>query len=193
MSHNLHDETEISDIFSQHFPEEVISEVRMAALPTIAVNLFEGMSRRFILPEEYKVGNFKKFYRIDFEDENQIYVATQTKQEDLIYLIELNHEGFEVGHGEVRIDIDNKDSTKPTPYCFVGFIRTEEDFQRRGLGERRLCVMNALSQALYGSTLYSGAIITEESGQPFMERLCEKGIIQLKEGKGPDTKTYFFK
>lgn len=178
MSHNLHIKTEISYMFNQHFSEGRISEVKMLGIPCVAVNLFEGMSRRFILPEEYKLGNFKRFYRVDLEDRGNIYVATQTKQEDLIYLIELNYSEVRVGYGKVRVDVDNKDPTKPTPYCFIGFIETEEDFQRRGLGERRLCVMNALSRAPYGSPLYSCETITEWSGQSFMERLYEKGIVQ---------------
>ncbi len=183
--------TEISDTFNYYFPKGKICGVQMADLPKIAINKFEGMSRRFILPEHYKKGNFKEFFKIDFEDGNQIYVTTQTKDEDLIYLIELDSEGNKLGHGEVRIDLDY-DPTYPKPYCFVGYIETEWDYRKRGLGERRLKVMNALSQILYGSPLNSGETITYWSGQPFFKRLSEKGIVQVIKGKEEEEETYSF-
>jgi len=184
---------EISDLFNQYYPQGIISETQLELLPKSALNQFEGYSKRFILPKEYKKGNFEQLYKIQYNNNDQTFVATQNKTFDLIYLIDTNQENIKTGHGEIIIRRNHNLTNIPDPCGLVAFIGTDDNFTRQGLGERRLCVMNALSQSLHNVPLYISGII-KSTGEPFFEKMSEKGLITLQQiNEHNGKKEYLFK
>lgn len=160
-----------------------------AQIPTKVMDWFEGRSAMFIHPGDYKTGNFIAFYVIHHHLGDITYAARQTKTydangdtEDLVHVISLDSNGNEEEHAEIRNNISNTD-----PYFrekpFVGYTTTEEGFRNKGLGSRRLFIMNALSKMLYGFPLHSDTLISEEAKR-LWERLVEQGkAIKYKEGE----------
>lgn len=158
-------------------------------IPTKVMDWFEGRSAMSVRPGDYKTGNFIEFYIIHHQSGDTTYIARQKKTydtsgdtEDLVHLIDLDSNGNEEGHAEIRNNITN-----PSPYFrdkpFVGYTKTEDMFRNRGLATRRLLIMNQITRMFYGLELHSDTLITKEA-RGLWERLVGEGkAIKYKEGE----------
>lgn len=146
--------------FSAHHSGATIEQICLGDVPAPAMEMFEGLSRRFILPEEYREGNFDVALRID-HGADQTYAVKQVKHyekdsEDTVYLADMAD--LLVGRGEVRFKpVTKKAYFKGKP--FEEYTETAgamgQGHMRRGLGIRRTRLMNALSHVFWGLPLHS--------------------------------------
>ncbi len=163
------------EIFKKHFPDGSIEIIALEDIPPDALETLEGRSRLLVLPENYRPGNFKKLFVVAHAAGDRTFVAQQLKTygatgdtEELTYLADVDDHGELAGYGEIRLNISNNDpyfKDKPS----VGFTRTEAERQKRGFGERRIRLMNALTRMLYDLPLHSDTLMTPEA-----KRLWEK-------------------
>lgn len=158
----------------------VLEKTTIENIPENALKHFEGKSARFILSEKYIAGNFEEFYILHHTNEDLTYIGEQLKiydentKEKNIYFYETRN-GEKIGHGEMRIGTseDSKVGTIP----FVGYTKTEEEYLREGLGERRLREMSAYAKMKYNQSIYSDSLISAES-----ENLWKKLVTEGKAG-----------
>lgn len=179
-----------AESFHEQFPNGRIEEIFEGGIPKATMDFFEGMNRRFILPEEYKPRNFEKFYVITYGNGDKTYVAEQlkeysrekgpTEKEKNVYFFDTRGKN-KIGHGELRLNITSKrDFFKDKP--FVGFTETSEQFRKEGLGERRILMMGAYAHMQYGLPLYSDTLI-QLPAEKVWNKLVEKGRAEeLREG-----------
>ncbi|MBW3013791.1 hypothetical protein KY335_00945, partial [Candidatus Woesearchaeota archaeon] len=66
-------------LFQKYFPDGRIEWIAYSALPEKALKRFEGMSERFILPEDYREGNFTGLFVVHHDDCMKTYLARQLK------------------------------------------------------------------------------------------------------------------
>jgi hypothetical protein len=177
---------ELTAKFNKFFPEGKIKEISIKDLPADVLKSFEGSSKRFILPEDYKPGDFKKIFLVEHDNGDLTYIGNQIKNywnestEDLSYLFERRGQE-KIGHGELRYDISSDDEffkNKP----FVGFTETEKEYHKTGLGRRRLFLLNALAQSLYDQPLYSSTLIADEARSLWEKLVVEGKAEKFKEG-----------
>jgi hypothetical protein len=163
------------------FPQTKFSEVSYEDLPAEAVRIFEGYSRRFILPEDYKEKNFSYLIKAQHDENDFTYIASQTKKftrtnlevETDTYFVDIL-DGEYVGRSELRYaPKSNIGFFKKRP--FIGYIITEENLRDAGLGTRRVYQMNAISQMFFNLPLYSDTLISS--------KMCGLWENLVKEGK----------
>lgn len=162
-----------AEVFHRHFPSGRVGTYPLDQVPTPALEKFEGYSRRFIEKSEYFPGNFDAVFRVNHEDGTNTYVAKQEKSykernkliaEDSTYLIDLDQSGVIVGWGEIRKSLtDQGDYFKDKP--FVGYTYTETEHRGKGLGQRRIIMMNAISQMLYHFPLNSDTTLSSDAAR----------------------------
>ncbi len=172
----------VKDDFCKFFRGSSIEEIDLNNIPKEAMTFFENHSELLISSKDYKPGNFEFFFLIKHSNGDITYLAQQTKNyhekvgiERLTYFWETRNKE-NIGHGELRYNISDKDEffkNKP----FVGFSETEKEFQKQGLGKRRLLLMNAYSQMLYQLPLYSSDIITPKAENIWVQ-LEGEGLAQ---------------
>jgi hypothetical protein len=175
--------------FNSFYPEGKMSELRLNDLPKAVLKYFEANSRRFILPEKYKPGNFKRLLAVDYTNGDKTYIANQIKIyendddaiEDLSYLIDYRG-GNNIGHAELRYNLQS-DSEYFKNKPFVGYTATKEEYQRSGLAERRLFLMNALAKTLYDYPICSDTVISAEAKSLWEKLVQENKAKMIKEGK----------
>jgi hypothetical protein len=181
--------SEVSATFETHFPRGELSETAAEDIPERAMTYFEAKSRDTHRTDEYIEGNFERFLVITHDNGDRTYVATQTvtyptngDTERLAYLMDFNEAGSPVGGGEIRHNTSNQDNyfrDKP----FVGFTITDQAYQRRGFGKRRLNMMNALSRSLHGNPIHSDTNMAPNA-ENLWKNLVEEGAARAyKEGQ----------
>lgn len=157
------------------------------------LNIFEHYSDRFVDPQVYVPLDFHAVFQIDHSPVDRTYAAWQTKgipgkgAESNLYLMDTlltdNGQPLEVGHGELRYDFSNQDAffkLKP----FVGYTQTENEFKRKGYGLRRLVIMNALSQTLFGLPLHSDhfhKILEAKEAEEVWNKLVSLNLAEVVE------------
>lgn len=168
------------EVFSKHLPDAAIEPMALADMPEQAVASLEEASRYLVHPDDYAPGNFERLFVITHDQGSRTFVAQQTKKygkegdtEKLIHLVDLDEDGADVGHGEIRMNISN-----PSEYFadkpFVGFTKTAEGKQRKGAGLKRIRVMNALTHMLYALPLHSDTLMSPEAKR-LWEKLASQG------------------
>ena len=177
------------DIFKQHFPIGEIQPIDLAQIPKVAVDFFESKSGTLINRSDYRPSNFEACFVVDHQEGGKTFLAQQTKTysthgatEALTYLVDIDSDGNIAGFGELRLNLsDSRNYFKDKP--FVGYTQTERTFQRRGLGTRRLRLMNAISNMLYSLPLHSDTLLGQES-RGVWEKLVRAGLARkYKQGK----------
>lgn len=177
----------LENIANKHFKS--IKEIGISDIPAEAMEHFENLSRRFILPSTYKKGDFEQFFMIHYDNPDITYVATQTRTyegeggtERLTYLFDVDTNGNKQGHGEIRFSISSTHTYfKDKP--FAGYLHNSPEFIGKDLGIRRLHVMNELSQLFYGFKMHTDTVISD-SVMPLLEELTNQSILKkYKEGK----------
>ncbi|MDA2936086.1 hypothetical protein MYX06_02620 [Patescibacteria group bacterium AH-259-L05] len=179
--------------FSEYFSNGQIEEIEIDEVPENIMKHFEGKSKSFILPDEYQPGNFEKFFVIKHENGNKTFVAQQTKNysdngttEKLTYIVDVDKNGAYIGHGAINISTpDEYFKNKP----FVDYTKTLKEHRKKGLGTRRLYLMNAVSQMLYGRPLHS-ALTRGPKAESLWQKLAANG--EAKKIKQGDRDRYVF-
>lgn len=175
--------------FQDFYPSGQIESVEYTDLPDCAIQRFEGASRRFISPKDYRPHNFHYYFHVTYEDTIHTWVAWQTKPiypygaETTLYLCDTLQNGEKIGHSEVRYNL-----TDDNPFFvmkpFVGYNETDPSYVKKGYGTRRLIVMNALSLALWNYPLHSDTLIAgrrsenESSETDLWKSLVAKGLVR---------------
>lgn len=143
--------------FRQYFKDN-LKIAEYDEIDRCALKMFESYSSSFIHPRAYKSRDFHQLFIIE-SGSDIVFVAHQTKiynpdsAERLVYLVEMSKSRY-IGHGEIRFNPNSEEPFfKDKP--FVGFTNTEEAFRRRGIGTRRLEIMNGLTNILFNLPLHS--------------------------------------
>ncbi|MCK4670683.1 MAG: hypothetical protein KAT43_05780 [Nanoarchaeota archaeon] len=170
----------LSEIFNLYYPEGRIEWIAISDIPEQAMKCFEGYSKRFILPKDYKPGDFTGLFVVRHNDDMRTYIARQPKLhddgeiEELTYLFEMDENNASFGHGEIRFyPAMQRDYFKDKP--FVGYSHTNDDYLKRGLAIRRLVLMNALSQLFFDLPLHSSERFVHVGAGKAWERLVKQG------------------
>ncbi len=181
-------------IFSEFFKEGNIEKSDLSKIPPEVLEVFEGYSRRFILPEEYKKGDFNDIFLIHHMNGDETYVAQQIKKfgdefkEQNTYFVDTRNNEI-TGRGELRLGLETEEEyykDKPT----VGYTFTKEDYQNQGLGKRRIEIMNAFSRMDHGLPLYSDTLMADKNAEKVWQSLEQKGKAKkIQEG---DTYRYVY-
>lgn len=175
-------------IFERHF-SGILEQIGIDQIPEEVMKKFEGYSARFISPQDYKEKNFDSFFKITHDNKDETYIAKQLKElanadekikEEDTYFIDTRDQ-FIIGNGELRFDMSLRDGgflRKP----FIGYTGTTENYQRQGLGVRRIEVMNAFSEMHYNSPVYSDSLLSP-SAEKVWEFLQTSGHAEkIQEG-----------
>jgi|WetSurMetagenome_2_1015567.scaffolds.fasta_scaffold68684_2 hypothetical protein len=188
------DTDKIIENFNSYQSFAKAKQISLENIPVAVMNIFEGWSRRFILPSEYTPKDFIFSLSTDFEGGDSSYSALHpliytrgrqhegAKEFDL-YSVELTPTNEINGHFELRYQPDsNHPYFKNKP--FAGYAETEEGFQRQGKGMRKYRTMNALSQAIFGFPLHTDTLMGEEEKKMF-EKFVRLGEMEhyLEDGK----------
>ena len=175
-------------IFQRFYPEGVLETATAESLSAQAISFFLGRSE--VVVNNAPPIKLNKILRISHREGGITNIARQNKHyretgmiEEFAYLFEVNSEEAYTGHGMLSF---NSTSAHPIfknkPYAGATF--TEENFRRRHLGIRRLQVLNALSQSLYGLPLHSDYSLCRPLARGTWEKLVEKGEAKaFREGK----------
>lgn len=143
-----------------------VEDIKLRRVPREPRLILERASKRFMSPEEYK--GLEQIMSLEFDYSNGdfgyglIYPTKYSNgdSEISLYFIEYNKKKEETGHAELRYNYSN-----PSPYFkdkpFIGWVSTEERYQRQGLGIRKHRVMNALALAIYDKVLHADTVMTE--------------------------------
>ena len=163
--------------FNEYFPIKEIKQISQEEVPDFVMKIFEMKSHQFLHPDDYELDNFEVFFLITHLDDSKTYITQQTKTYDtngetemLTFFVDSSNNELE-GYSELRLNFSNSIKyfiDKP----FVGFTDTEQKFRNKGLGVRRLKIMNAFSESFYGLPIYSDTLITESA-----KRVWEKLVI----------------
>jgi len=174
-------------IFQRFYPEGVLETATAESLSAQAISFFLGRSE--VVVSNGPAIKLDKILRVRHKG-GITNIARQNKHyretgmiEEFAYLFEVDSEETYTGHGMLSF---NSTSAHPIfknkPYAGATF--TTEDFRRRHLGIRRLRVLNALSQALYGLPLHSDYNLCRTFARGAWRKLVERGEArQFQENK----------
>jgi hypothetical protein len=160
------------EVFNKYFPSGQIEKINVDKIPPVANDLFEYQNKQsLILPTDYELSD--SYLHIHHSSYESTYVSHQTISQRIgtpvmtTNLIDLDKFGNEQGYGQITFYPTDKNpyfANKP----FGSSLLTEINYRKKGLGQRRMLMMNALSIMLYDLPLYS-EIVT-----PQAERILEK-------------------
>jgi hypothetical protein len=168
------------EVFKHYFPGGQIANCALDVLPVTARKFFEQRAQMFG-PEKYVPGNFTHLFLITHPNGDQTFVATETKihsdeggPDEWAYLIEYNSDNAKLGYAVMR---RAKSPTTPhfsdKPYGDHNY--TEDGFRKHALAVRRLKIMNALSQMLYGMPLNSDIGLSLDYRKSVWDELVSTG------------------
>ncbi len=188
------------DRFAGAYEGASIARISYEDLPKGAVNYFEMKSSQYTPPEKYAQGQFSHIARIDHPDSSVTYVA-EGEQEwpnnmgvaPAVYFVDYIDD-TPAGHAELCFNPKATAGTDDAaPYVGSFDTYTERDkesggknFQRRGLGTRRVLEMDAYAKARFGQSLDSDTHLVHDGvdadGKPTssMRRIWERLVKEEK-------------
>lgn len=174
-------ETKPIDLTSQ--VREDIFPISSSDIPQNVMSHFEKKSAALLHPDNYKVGNFEKFFLIKHEDGIKTYAAKQVKEyspgnvDELTYFVDLDDDQI-IGWSTLRYNLKS-DNLEAEHYFrhkpFVDWTITVTEHQKKGLGTRRLKLMNELSLREYGYPLCSSTNLSKEAKKVW-DHLVSQGL-----------------
>ena len=108
----------ISDVFQSHY-DGLIAPIAFDVMPASTISIFEGYSRRFILPKQYRERNFEESLIVTHKNGDITYMAAQTKifntdgdfdREKLFYLTDVDNSNNVIASAELRFNFTSLDS-----------------------------------------------------------------------------------
>lgn len=122
--------------------------------------------------------NFGFAVMLEYPDLTTSFVA-QDLASEIIYLQDRNKQNKYLGEGQVFIENVEDELYIPV----VSFSYTSKKFRRRGIGTRRLTIMNSMTRLLYEEPLYSSS--TPRLAQKSVwENLVEQELAEEYEFNG---------
>jgi hypothetical protein len=185
-------------LFESLYPNGSLRQIQRKDIPVEIVEHLEGMSRRFIKPEDYKEDNFTYYFLIqhnhipDFKtyvaEQDKVYdhLEESEKMEKNVYFYDMLG-GVELGHAELRFQ-PNGETLYFKDRPFVGYTKTEDEYKRQGYAIDRLLEMGAYSQMQWGFPLYSGD--QNETADKVWKELLKEGRAREVSTEHPTRKRY---
>lgn len=157
--------TAVRESFGLYFPHATVEPIDFGELP---YNI-----KRHIQRER----DCRLIFRLLHSDDLSRSFVVHDHSNQTILLQDRNKGNRYIGEGYIYI---NPDDDIPT----VGYTFTAERFRRQGIGTRRLLVMNALSQAIFGAPLSSSThpMPLQRSIWEGLVRKEQAELIQLPSG-----------
>lgn len=181
--------TDPSAVFNEYFPAGRIEEVDFGELPKEVAERMHGMAKLYLLPEKFDPDEFGPAMMVSHADGGKTYFASYEKDyreagggvEESTYLFDVDEGDEYAGFGEIRYSLSS-DSGYFKEKPFVGYTVTEEEKSQKGLGLRRMAMMNAISRMAYGQPLYSDTVQSDQAKR-LWEALVKQGdAVKFKEG-----------
>lgn len=193
-----HGET-IEERFGHLYEGASITPITYDELPDGARTYFERKSHQYAPNREYVEGNFSALARISHPDGSVTYVAEGMQEwanggvAPAVYFVDYV-EDTPAGHAEMCFNPNATEGTADAaPYVGSFDTYTERDkegggqnFQRRGLGARRVIEMDAYAKARFGHALDSDTHLVHDGvdadGNPTssMRRIWERFVAEGK-------------
>ena len=146
-----------------------------AAIPEEAQAQFKRWSHSVRL---HKLG--QGALRLDFAERGGVFVADYagTSQQGVdfteVYMADTDTNGNVMGSGIVAL-IQGDEDLRNTP--MVRYTQTEPIYQRRGLGLRRLVIMNEVAKRFFGTALSSSLVsLIQPEAESLWQRLETNGL-----------------
>ncbi|HET9721456.1 MAG TPA: hypothetical protein VFP32_00290 [Candidatus Saccharimonadales bacterium] len=167
-----------SDFNIPQFQECVLEEVPQAVRDQIsdeAVRLQEvaqpTLLRRPVLLD---FGGHGKTYLLAYHQIKQ--VEGYETRDKAIYAVDLSENEEVMGYGVSLLDLDDNDQEKDGP-PFVQWTSTSQEFAKRGLGVRRLIILNEANKFFFNHLMSSGSFTGDNpAAQLAWERLVRHGM-----------------
>ena len=176
-----------NEVFERYFTEGEITKTRTVDMPDDVQEKIEALAMLYLHPDKYEPGNFHDVQKLTIAEGDEVFIASKNKDygydgvEESTYIID-HREGEVVGYSELRWSLtDKREYFKHKP--FVGYTLTVEEHQRKGLSERRLRIMNALSRQKYGHPIYSDTVILPEAKMMWKKLVLQGRAEKFKEGE----------
>lgn len=155
-----------NEIVACRLPGSKLHEITFAALPAKIRN---EIGARY---------NFGFGIKLDHPDLTTSFVAEDLASE-IIYVQDRNRENKYLGEGQIHIENIEDELYIPV----VGFSYTSQKFRRKGIGTRRLSVMDSMTRLLYDEPLYSSTT-PRVAQRSVWEKLVTEELAEIHEFKG---------
>ena len=166
--------------FDKYFSKGRLSGISVTDVPEESfIRLYEILGGHLVIPQfAYSELVNNPLFVVNHDSGGKTYITSGVKSyltdtkpiEQTIVLQDVNENGDEKGHGSIkRILMDPGYLNEP----YVGYSETETQYQRQGLGVRRLLLMNALTQSFFNLPLYS--MFANDSAQKVWNKLVKEG------------------
>ncbi len=169
------------NLFQKYYPEGQIDIADYENLPDTVKDIFQFKAIQFTDEKEVAPDSFKFVRVITHDDKNLSYcssfektLSTNGEDDRCIVVVDIDPSGELIGYGEVVNNLSEDIGSSYSNEPFVGYVQTEEKFQRKGFGLRRYIVMNALSQMINRLPLHSPSSRRPEATGVW-EKLVEMG------------------
>ncbi len=93
-----------------------------------------------------------------------------------VYLYEIDNEWTNIGHGEIRLWITDISLLKDKP--FVGYTSTEEIFQNKWYGKKRILTMNTICKEIRWLPLYSDTLFSHDAARKIRKNLEKQWLAK---------------
>lgn len=149
----------------EDLPEEAIYQI------DLNMGLHEAIRRRLIktpLKLDFNSAGYAYLMAYDFEAGNEGLAKFRG-----VFEADISADGEYMGSGFSLIDLDEVGREKVRPY--VGHTFTEPGFIRKGLGLRRLFILNEANKKWFGDSLGSGLFIpSDDDEDPYAKAMWEQ-------------------
>ncbi len=163
---------ELQQLVHQEVPPSVLEQIDLE-MRIQEINIYQAEKTPFLAD----FGSAGKAYLLAYYLERRVPWVDRFYS---VYEVDLASSGEVIGSGSSLIDLDNVKRETTRPYMW--HTNTNEDYQDRGLGMRRLVLLNEINKRLFRDSLGSGSLTAPEPVH-IWERLVEKGLV-IKEGEG---------
>lgn len=180
------------NLFQKYYPEGNINIADYENLPDEVKGFFQNKAVQFTDQKEVPADFFKYVRVIAHENQDITYcssfektLSTNGEHDRCIVVIDFDPSGELIGYGEVVNNLSEDIGSSYSNEPFVGYVQTEEKYQRQGKALRRYIVMNALTQMINHRPLHSPS-----SRMPEATAVWEKLVQMGKAKKTPSDLGY---
>lgn len=171
---------------SAEFSPQYLSTVRPEEVPRSAANVVYEHSDH-VPAQRMIISAFRNIMRFDNKDGIVTYIAERERRdtdelgihrESSMLTVDITTDGVIAGHGHAIKMYEGEAIEYVGNEPFVAYTETSEIMRRRGLGRRRLEVMNVAANMIHGEPLHSDiAIAREEDATSLWKSLQKDGRV----------------
>ncbi len=155
-------------------------------LPDNVLSFLLKKKKKLISFEEYKEKKFEKLFKITLGNKDVFYIASEYKdileennyKEHYIYIYEENDKWDKIWYSTIVLPFENGIPLNQS----IEYNKTEMEFERNWYWERRLFIMNYLTNFFYKNNLKSSSAFNELS-KWLWEKMLKKGGVEKKENE----------